>query len=126
MKYIKTFESFPEPTEDELKKFEIKKGDYVITNDTISNIKISPYFIHDLLTNEIGQVKSIFISNKGNKNESIYCGVIYTNIPNHISKHISGNPSDFEASIEIKNLIKVTPEEYKEYKLKKDIKKYNL
>lgn len=125
MKYLKTFEEIYKPTKDELKQYRIKIGDYVISNNDYSGFT-EPFFIKDLVKNEIGKVNSIFISNRGYLNEQVYCEIIYNDIPYHISKHISNEPFTFKHSVAMHDLRKVTPEEYKEWKLKKKADKYNL
>lgn len=124
MKHIKTYESFEIPTDEELKDYDIRKGDYVIANDEYYSF--GPYFLDDLIKNHIGKVISITYSNKGHKNEKIYCEVLYYNVPEHIAKHISGNPFIFKTSIDIGQLKKVTTKEVEQYKLKNDTTKYNL
>jgi hypothetical protein len=125
MKYIKTYETiFEQPSADELKDYNIEKNDYVIANDYYNGFGL--YFIDDLIMNHVGKVCSIFISNKGYRNEQIYCDVLYENIPNHISKHISGNPSSFHDSVPINQLRKLTTEELEQHNLNQSINKYNL
>jgi len=124
VKHIKKFEKFGSPSEEQLKEYNINVGDYVIANDEY--YRFGPWFLDDLIQHEIGKVKSIFISNVGFQNESIFCEVEYNDIPRDIANHISGKPFIFRTSVDIEKLRKVPDEEYKEYKLKKDINKYNL
>lgn len=125
MKYIKTYEDvFEIPTEEELKDYDIRKGDYVIANDKYSSL--GPYFLDDLVENEIGKVNKIFISNKGYRNEEIYCEIWYYNVPEHIAKHISNKPFIYKHSVQINQLRKITPEELEQYNIKQATNKYNL
>jgi len=127
MKHLKLYEeTFPVPTEEELEKYDIKVGNYVIANENFFNSIRNPYFINELITKEIGKVDKIFISNKGYRNEQVYCSVRYTNIPESILKHISNKPATFIHSIRIDDLRKVSPEEFEKYQLSKVANKYNL
>lgn len=124
MKYLKTFEELYYLSEEELEKYDIKIGDYVVVNDEYYSF--DAYFIADIVDNEIGKVTDIFISNKGYQNEELYCVVHYENLSADQVKHLSDKSGKFDKPIPLRFLRKLTKNEYDEYLLKKNTKKYNL
>ena len=126
MKHIKNFEKFYQPSIDELKNYEIKKDDYVIANGEFFKSVSRPFFINDLIVNEIAKVKTVYISNKGYNNEDVYCELEYTNIPEDISKYIYNKPSNYTTSVQMEKLRIAIKKEVEKYKLKQNVNKYNL